>query len=260
METLLNDVGTPVELYNGSLQLQTAPVALRLFESTWHHLVHSANALLTWFVRQVSQIMSWEVVEAKLKRVTIADNLEKQMMAAQLMMSQQLSGTTVIRDLGYNWKQEQKQIANESQYEAELQAKTQEEMQQGGFAQQIAKGQSAQGGDQSQQGGQGGGQQGAVGGQNYYVLSYTWAHIGKVKKVTYDEIVLTGEDKNGNIPATDKDVVGKVALVGETKRFGETLAKGELNEAEVVPGDVIITRGPGISIYEWNHPLLTESC
>src|ERR1700719_3266165 len=62
METLLNDVGTPVELYNGSLQLQTAPVALRLFESTWHHLVHSANALLTWFVRQVSQIMSWEVV------------------------------------------------------------------------------------------------------------------------------------------------------------------------------------------------------
>jgi hypothetical protein len=46
METLLNDAGTPIELYNGSLQLQTAPVALRLFEATWHHLVHDANAFL----------------------------------------------------------------------------------------------------------------------------------------------------------------------------------------------------------------------
>lgn len=160
-ETLLNDAGTPVELYNGSLQLQTAPVALRLFESTWHHMVHDANAFLAWLVRQVSQIMSWEVVDARLKRVTIADNLEKQMMAAQLMMSQQLSGTTVIRDLGYDWKQEQKQIAEEARYQSELQARTQEEMQQAGFAQQIAKGQQ---GDPSQGGGGGGGGGGAAGG------------------------------------------------------------------------------------------------
>lgn len=145
METLLNDAGTPVELYNGSLQLQTAPVALRLFESTWHHLVHDSNQFLQWLVRQVGQIMSWEIVEARLKRVTIADNLEKQMMAAQLMMSQQLSGTTVLRDFGYDWRQEQKQISEEAQYQAEIQARTQEEMQQAGFAQQVAKGQAAGG-------------------------------------------------------------------------------------------------------------------
>ena len=155
MEQLLNDAGTPVELYNGSLQLQTAPVALRLFESTWHHLVHDANSFLAWLVRQVSQIMSWETVTAKLKRVTIADNLEKQLMAAQLMMSQQLSGGTVLSDLGYNWKKEQRNIADESRYQSELQTRTQEEMEQAGFAQQIAKGQGGaqQGGDPSQGGG-----------------------------------------------------------------------------------------------------------
>ncbi len=158
METLLNDAGTPVELYNGSLQLQTAPVALRLFESTWHHLVHDANAFLAWLVRQVSQIMSWETVTCKLKRVTIADNLEKQMMAAQLMMSQQLSGTTVFGDLGYNWKKEQRNIADEARYQSELQTRTQEEMEQAGYAQQIAKGQGA--GSQPQQGGGEGGGQG----------------------------------------------------------------------------------------------------
>lgn len=151
METLLNDAGTPVELYNGSLQLQTAPVALRLFESTWHHLVHDANAFLNWLVRQVSQVMSWETVTCKLKRVTIADNLEKQMMAAQLMMSQQLSGGTVLGDLGYNWKKEQRNIADESRYQSELQTRVQEEMEQAGFAQQIAKGQG--GGDPAAQGG-----------------------------------------------------------------------------------------------------------
>jgi hypothetical protein len=158
METLLNDAGTPVELYNGSLQLQTAPVALRLFESTWHHLVHDANAFLGWLVRQVSQIMSWETVTCKLKRVTIADNLEKQMMAAQLMMSQQLSGGTVLGDLGYNWKKEQRNIADEARYQSELQTRTQEEMEQAGFAQQIAKGQGGQPQGDPAQGGGGGGQ------------------------------------------------------------------------------------------------------
>jgi len=166
METLLNDAGSPVELYNGSLQLQTAPVALRLFESTWHHLVHDANSFLAWLVRQISQIMSWETVTAKLKRVTIADNLEKQMMAAQLMMSQQVSGSTVLGDMGYNWKKEQKNIADEARFQSELQTRTKEEMEQAGFAQQIAKGQGAgqAGGDPSAGGGGGQPAQGGAAG------------------------------------------------------------------------------------------------
>ncbi len=164
METLLNDSGAPVELYNGSLQLQSAPVALRLFESTWRHLVYDANMMLQWLVRQTTQLMQWESVEATLKRVTIADNLEQQMMAAQMMMQNQLSGTTVFRDFGYDWRQEQANLAEEAAYQAKLQARTQEEMEQDGFAQQIAKGQ--MGGDPSQQGGAppAGGAQPAMGG------------------------------------------------------------------------------------------------
>lgn len=155
METLLNEAGVPVELYRGSLQLQAAPVALRLYESTNHHLVHDANSFLRWLSFQLGQILSWKVVDARLKRVTIADDLEKQMMAAQLMMSQQLSGTTVLRDFGYNWRAEQKQIVNEAQYQQELQARAQEEMQQAGFAQQIARGQDPSQGGAPAPGGQG---------------------------------------------------------------------------------------------------------
>ena len=148
-ERLLNDCGTPVELYNGSLQLQTAPVALRLFEATHHPLVNDANKFLRWLTSEISRIRSWETVKTSLKRITIADNLEKQMMAAQMMMSQQLSGSTVLRDMGYDWRQEQKQISEESRFQSETQSRMQEEMEQQGFAQQIAKGQTgdpAQGG------------------------------------------------------------------------------------------------------------------
>ena len=153
-EQLLNDAGTPVELYKGSLQIQSAPVALRLFEATWHHLVHDTNDCLSWLVRQISQIMSWEVVEAQLKRVVIADDMEKQMAALQLMMGQQLSGKSGLGAMGYDWDTEQKRMAEEARKQQEIQSRMQEEMETAGFAQQMAKG----------QGGPGGGPGGAPGG------------------------------------------------------------------------------------------------
>lgn len=145
METLLNDVGTPIELYKGSLQLQTAPVALRLFESTHHELVHDANSFLRWLTQQLSQILSWETVSARLQDVSITDDVQKMMAALQLMMGEQLSGTTGLRMIGQDWKREQKLLAEEARTKAEIQARTQEELNQAGLAQQIAKGQAAGG-------------------------------------------------------------------------------------------------------------------
>lgn len=164
---MLNDSGAPIELYNGTLQLQAAPVALRLMEASHHHIVHDANAFLAWLSQEIANVMSWEEVDASLKRVTIADNLEKQMMAAQLYMSQALSGTTVFGELGYKWKKEQQQLADEARTTAQIQSRVQEEMDQAGFAQQLAKGMigpAPQGGAQGQQP-QGGaqGQQGQPG-------------------------------------------------------------------------------------------------
>jgi len=223
METLLNDAGTPVELYNGSLQLQTAPVALRLFESTWHHLVHDANAFLAWLVRQISQIMSWETVDAELKRVTIADNLEKQMMAAQLMMSQQLSGTTVLGDLGYNWKKEQRQIGEESRYQSEIQTRLQEEMEQAGFAQQIAKGQGGQGQDQGQ-GGQGGA--GGAGGGAAGAAPGMGMGMGMGQPVTQYL-----SSMNPNVPQTPQDMMAVAdSLAQELMGLPQSVKNSELRK------------------------------
>jgi len=139
-ETLLNESGTPVEFYQGSLSVQAAPVALRLFESTHRQLVSDANRFLQWMCDSVSRIMSWEIVNANLTRVTVADDMAKQTAALQLMMGQQLSGTTGLAAIGYDWESEQKRLADEARMQQEMQARQQEEMEQQGFASQVAQG------------------------------------------------------------------------------------------------------------------------
>jgi len=140
-ELLLNNAGTPVEMYRGTMQAQNAPVSIRVFEATWHHLVSDANRFLRWFARQSSRIMGWEEAYLKLRSVTYADDIEKQVATLQLMMSNQVSATTALKALGLNWRSEQKRLSEEARQQAEEQARAQEEMDQAGFAQQIAKGQ-----------------------------------------------------------------------------------------------------------------------
>lgn len=142
-DTLLNECGTPVEFYNGSLSMQAAPVALRLFESTHRQLVSDANNFLQWMCNTVSRIMSWEIVGCKLTRVTMADDIAKQTTALQLMMGQQLSGTSGLSAIGYDWETEQKRLADEARKQQEMAARQAEEAEQAGLAQQIAKGQPA---------------------------------------------------------------------------------------------------------------------
>ena len=156
LETLLNESGSPVELYKGTLTTQAAPTALRLFESTWRSLVFEANSLLQWLTNGIAEVMSWEKVDVGLTRVTIADDMQKQMAALQLMMGQQVSGTTGLKAIGYDWESEQKLLSEEAQRQQELQARAQEEMEQAGFAAELAKG---QGGAPPP----GGGQQAAMG-------------------------------------------------------------------------------------------------
>lgn len=173
-DTLLNESGVPVEFYKGSLTVQAAPVALRLFESTHRQLVSETNACLQWLVDTLAKIMSWEPVKCSLARVTLADDLDKQMAALQLMMGQQLSGTSGLKAIGYNWEDEQKLIGEEAIKQQQIQARIQEEAEQAGFAAEIARGnnpanpamqqqgQPAAGGDPNAQGGPAMAQQGGM--------------------------------------------------------------------------------------------------
>jgi len=130
LDTLLKCIGMPVELFNGTLTLQAAPAALRLFEANWSHLPHNMNLFLNELVSSLSRVMSWEPVSAKLVRVTHADDLNRQMAKLQLMQGQQISKSTGLASVGLDYKDEIKQMLEEEKIYAEEQERMQAEMQQ----------------------------------------------------------------------------------------------------------------------------------
>lgn len=130
METLLNSIGVPVQMYSGDLSMQTAPAALRLFEANWSHLVHHLNRFLNKLCEKVSQVMSWEPITARLQRVTHADDLNRQMAKMQLMMGGQISRTTGLATVGLDFSEEERRKLEEERISAEAAADMQEEMEQ----------------------------------------------------------------------------------------------------------------------------------
>jgi hypothetical protein len=139
-DMVLNGLGVPTELYRGSLQVQAAPVALRLFEATFQHRVGDNNRFLRWLVEKIAKIYQWEVVRAKHRRVTHADDIQKQMSLLQLMMSKDVSKTTAFKALGLDARTEARQVAEDVAAEQEIQTRMQEEMDRSSFGKQIAQG------------------------------------------------------------------------------------------------------------------------
>jgi hypothetical protein len=130
MDTLLNAIGIPVQMYKGDLSMQTAPAALRLFEANWSHLVYQLNRFVNRFCEKLSQVMSWEPVVARLQRVTHADDLNRQMAKMQLMMGGQISRTTGLATVGLDFAEEERRKLEEERISAEAAADMQAEMEQ----------------------------------------------------------------------------------------------------------------------------------
>lgn len=135
---LLNGFGMPAELYRGTLNLQAALPAIRLFESSWYYLVHCLNAFLRQLTKDIGDAFGWEPAVCKLIRPSILDDVQLIMSKMQLMQSQQVSQTGVLRSLGLNFKDEQRQMMEEERFKQEEQAKMQEDMDQSALMEQMA--------------------------------------------------------------------------------------------------------------------------
>ena len=140
-QTLLNDVGVPIEMFQGSLQAQGQVAAIRMFEATHYPLVHDMNRFLDWLVRQLSRLLSWEAVSCQLRKPIYADDINRTMVALQAAVSQQVSQTSALKNLGFEWKDEQRRIAEEARFMAEQQARMSQESEQAAVAQQLSQGQ-----------------------------------------------------------------------------------------------------------------------
>lgn len=116
---ILNALGYPVDLYQGTLQLQAAPVALRVFERHWQFLVDGFNDLINWMMKIISRHLGWDKITGKLASVTLADDVERKALLLQSAAGQDISKTTAYKVYGIDYIKEQKRIAQE---QMELQA------------------------------------------------------------------------------------------------------------------------------------------
>lgn len=137
VQTLLNSINLPLEMFNLSLTTNNAPVNLRFFEQIWSHMPSGTNRLLNWILGKLISHMGWEQATAALTPTTLADDAERQLSKLQLMSSGVVSKTTGLRVVGLNAEDEMQQQLEEQRQQAEAQQKMQEEMQEAGLQSQI---------------------------------------------------------------------------------------------------------------------------
>lgn len=153
-DELLNAVGFPAELYKGTLSVQAAPLALRLFERTFGALVDGYNDLIGWMLNKISNYFNWDAVSGTLRSVTLADDLERKGVVLQAAAGSDISKQTAYRAMGIDYIDEQKKVVEEQTKVQELQQQAMEDQQ----ASQApgAGGDPAAGGDPMMAGGPGG--------------------------------------------------------------------------------------------------------
>lgn len=114
MRELLNASGYAAEMYEGNLQLQTAPVAFRIFERRWIDLVDGFNYLIDWVMRCVSSKFEWSSdIKVKLRSVTLADDLERKALGLEAAAGGDISKTTAYAQFGIDFREEQEKVLEE---------------------------------------------------------------------------------------------------------------------------------------------------
>lgn len=122
MSELLNSVGFPVEMYQSNLQIQVAPVALRLFERRWIDLVDGFNKLVSWMFESVKDSFGWSSdMEVKLRSITMADDMERRVISLQAAAGGDISKTNALSQFGIDFREEQEKVIDEQNLIEKLQ-------------------------------------------------------------------------------------------------------------------------------------------
>lgn len=123
---LMNATGIPSDLFQGTLNLKTAPTALRLFQATWPQLVTQFNGWLQWTMDKVSETFGWEPATASLQPSRFADDLDRKGLLMQLAAGQQISKQTAFSSIGLDPREEQRRMLEETKQQMEEQREFEE--------------------------------------------------------------------------------------------------------------------------------------
>lgn len=116
-DRLLNALGVPPEFYRGSLTIQAAPVALRLFERTWGHLTDGYNDMLDWLVDEVGAFMKSGDYDAELEKASVVDDIDNKMWRLQAAAAELLSKDTAFSPMGVTASEEYDKLLEQQKEE-----------------------------------------------------------------------------------------------------------------------------------------------
>jgi hypothetical protein len=98
---MLDSMGYPQELFKGSLQIQSVPTALRLFEQTFHYIHNDFYKFTSWVATKVLKFLGRQHVSVGLKLPSIANDLEaKSQVYLQLSAGGEVSRERAYRSWG----------------------------------------------------------------------------------------------------------------------------------------------------------------
>lgn len=138
LDEWLDATGVPAELYHGTLTVQAAPMALRIFENAWPEITALYNNILEWITSYLVEVMEAPKFRVELLKPRLVDDLERRGLLLQLMGGNQISPQTALQTLGItNPRDEVRRSFEWQQIAAEEEAKFQEHMDQLAESQQI---------------------------------------------------------------------------------------------------------------------------
>lgn len=114
MRELMSSMGFPMELHYGTIAVEGAPMAIRLMEQCWGDVVHFLNSFARFSVKAITRYMDWTVPKnVEYKASTIAADLERKHILAQLAAGGAVSQDTFFGSLGLKRKEERMKIMDE---------------------------------------------------------------------------------------------------------------------------------------------------
>lgn len=137
IDTLLNGLDIPVELYKMNLSAQSAQPALRLYESTQRDIPSNSNRFLQFVCQKICEYKDWPNCRMSLVPTSIIDDLSKQMPKLQLMGTGAVSPQTGLGMLDLDAVEELRKNLDFQRKTVELQQEVQKEMEQAGLQGQL---------------------------------------------------------------------------------------------------------------------------
>jgi hypothetical protein len=100
VDNMLDSMGIPAELFRCSLEVEAAPMALRIFENSFSYVGDGFNSLLKFHISNVLDYLGISQTDVQLKKPSMADSMDTRSILLQLAQGGEVPRSIVYSFLG----------------------------------------------------------------------------------------------------------------------------------------------------------------